>query len=299
MTEANTSSSSVDATVAVSPHSLDVTATTTSSSIKKEDTVPETSPAPPSPQTTRKLRHDEQANEEYYDEREDADDDIEKGRIKFNPDRLYGRDEELRRLHAIFRRIQTTNAAQIVFLPGYSGTGKSSLVRHFLRQIRTGKDGNGGSNLFWYISGKFEELQSPDPFSAIAQGLNKFCWWLCQQEEKGTKSKEGGDNPTLRENVANIRKSLRDQIDPSEVQILTEIIPDLPKVMMGGGGGGVSSPPGIRSTSSLSLSTSASMFANLPCGMEIAPSSAILLALFSLRVSVMRWLRFLMVFSFP
>ena len=34
------------------------------------------------------LRHDEQVNEDYYDERSDADDDIEKGRIKFSHDRL-------------------------------------------------------------------------------------------------------------------------------------------------------------------------------------------------------------------
>ena len=82
------------------------------------------------------LRHDEQENEDFYDERANANDDIEKGRIKFSQKKLYGRDGELANLHNVFNRLKTTSAAQVVFLPGYSGTGKSTLVREFMSQLQ-------------------------------------------------------------------------------------------------------------------------------------------------------------------
>ena len=51
------------------------------------------------------LRHDEQVNEDYYDERDDANDDMVKGKIKFSKKKLYGRSNELNQLHSIYNRM--------------------------------------------------------------------------------------------------------------------------------------------------------------------------------------------------
>ena len=212
------------------------------------------------------LRHDEQVDEAYYDDRSDADDDIEKGRIKFSQDKLYGRDDELSRLESIYDRVRTTNVAQIVFLPGYSGTGKSALVAEFISQMRRKskggrrgrispqtKNGDSGESAahddnasgssndnVWFVSGKFEELQSADPFSAIASGLNNFCAWLHRQNQQYLEQAQQGnddnddDSPTKTKKNKNESKSiqklleaLRLEFDGSDLQILGELIPNL------------------------------------------------------------------------
>ena len=50
----------------------------------------------------KELRYDEQEDEAYYDERSDADDDVEKGKIKFSKKKLYGRDKELQQLSHMY-----------------------------------------------------------------------------------------------------------------------------------------------------------------------------------------------------
>ena len=121
----------------------------------------------------QRLRHDEQENEDYYDERDEANDDINKGKIKFSTKKLYGRDNELETLHVLYQRMMTSKTTSsssstsskrrqneakgsrppplttrkskedkkqqdrksIVFLPGFSGTGKSSLIKEFIKQL--------------------------------------------------------------------------------------------------------------------------------------------------------------------
>ena len=99
-----------------------------------------------------------QQDETHYDDRSDASDDIEKGRLKF-PKRLYGRERELETLLNIYNELAATAAtvaadgdassssengdkklsniseekddapslysSRVVFLSGYSGIGKS------------------------------------------------------------------------------------------------------------------------------------------------------------------------------
>jgi predicted ATPase len=181
-------------------------------------------PFPSQPQVG--LRHDEQVNEEYYDDRSEADDDVEKGKIKFPHKKLYGRDKELERLHELYQRMLVLGGkeeqkdesesdsesdapqrpqmedhttpkkprfmGQVIFLPGYAGTGKSSLVRQFIRQLeqqqqkplsRANATTSGlpsvgttisGSGVPRFISGKYDELFSSEPYSAIADGITKF-----------------------------------------------------------------------------------------------------------------------------
>ena len=70
----------------------------------------------------------EQKDEAFYDDRSDASDDEEKGKIKF-PTRLYGREKELDRLGRLYAGLLAEEGddldddevlnSQVVFLSGY------------------------------------------------------------------------------------------------------------------------------------------------------------------------------------
>ena len=67
----------------------------------------------------------EQKDEAFYDDRSDASDDEEKGKIKF-PKKLYGREKELNSLEALYAKLLPTfegdvrdDNSQVVFLSGY------------------------------------------------------------------------------------------------------------------------------------------------------------------------------------
>jgi predicted ATPase len=141
----------------------------------------------------------EQLDEAYYDDRSDADDDLEKGRIKFPKNKLYGRDRELGVLRQLygsmipnedgtvavvrrgqrvkFRRSSTinNNDSRVVFLSGYSGVGKSALVKEFVNQIQqeyhnSARNADSSSPVVWYLSGKYtQQSGGAAPFSAISQ----------------------------------------------------------------------------------------------------------------------------------
>ena len=97
-----------------------------------------------------------QYDESYFDDRSNADDDLEKGQIKFAQDKLYGRDEDLSTLLSIYDKLSpqqpeptggvviddgkssssSSSSSQIVFIGGYSGVGKSSLVKQFFKTLK-------------------------------------------------------------------------------------------------------------------------------------------------------------------
>ena len=117
----------------------------------------------------------EQEDEAYYDERCDADDDLEKGRIKFPDKKLYGREKELLQLHDIFKSFENDFTSRIIFLGGYSGTGKSTLIDRFQTELR----GNGKGNV-GFLSGKYGQIKAGEPFSAISHALNQYVLQLTQ-----------------------------------------------------------------------------------------------------------------------
>ena len=96
----------------------------------------------------------EQTNEEYYDDRSDADGDIQKGKIRFPCSKLYGREEELKTLHSIYQQVagndldnyhdreemapsevRPRTTCRVVFLGGLAGTGKSALVNELIARV--------------------------------------------------------------------------------------------------------------------------------------------------------------------
>ncbi|MFM2043382.1 MAG: hypothetical protein RLY86_1958 [Pseudomonadota bacterium] len=78
------------------------------------------------------------------------------------PDALYGRDEPIARMMETFGRT-TAGGRELLLVAGYSGIGKSALVRQIRRPVALAHG--------YYVEGKFEELQRDYPYLAIVQAL--------------------------------------------------------------------------------------------------------------------------------
>jgi predicted ATPase/signal transduction histidine kinase/CheY-like chemotaxis protein/tRNA A-37 threonylcarbamoyl transferase component Bud32 len=74
------------------------------------------------------------------------------------PEKLYGRDREVRLLMSVFDLV-STGKTEAMLVKGYSGIGKSSLVNEIRKPI-VGARG-------YFISGKFDQFQRNIPYSAI------------------------------------------------------------------------------------------------------------------------------------
>jgi predicted ATPase/serine phosphatase RsbU (regulator of sigma subunit)/tRNA A-37 threonylcarbamoyl transferase component Bud32 len=85
------------------------------------------------------------------------------------PQKLYGRESEIKILLQAFERI-SSGAAEMMLVAGYSGVGKSALVREVHKPM-TEKQG-------YFAAGKFDQYQRNIPYSAISQAFNEFCDYL-------------------------------------------------------------------------------------------------------------------------
>ncbi len=90
------------------------------------------------------------------------------------PQRLYGRDEEIAELLAAFARV-TQGPAEWLLVAGYSGVGKSSLVREIYKPI-TAQTG-------FFLSGKFDQFQRNIPYSAVVNAFQELVQQLLTEEE--------------------------------------------------------------------------------------------------------------------
>ncbi len=86
------------------------------------------------------------------------------GQLKVSS-RLYGRESGVEELWQSFMRVKG-GTAELFFVTGYSGIGKSSVVREIRqRVVREGA---------YFVSGKFEQLRRDEPYSAILQTLQQL-----------------------------------------------------------------------------------------------------------------------------
>lgn len=87
------------------------------------------------------------------------------------PQKLYGREQEIAALLAAFERVAgdgealnlTLSTSELILVTGYSGIGKSALVRSLYKPI-TAKRG-------YFISGKFDQFQRNIPYSAVVDAF--------------------------------------------------------------------------------------------------------------------------------
>ena len=99
------------------------------------------------------------------------------------PQKLYGREAEIRTLLAAFDRVSGRGSevnsplrVEMMLVSGYAGIGKSALVQELYKSI-TEKRG-------YFISGKFEQFGRNIPYSALVDALRKLVKQLLGEPEK-------------------------------------------------------------------------------------------------------------------
>ncbi|TKD03545.1 AAA family ATPase [Polyangium fumosum] len=123
------------------------------------------------------------------------------------PQKLYGRDREIRTLLARFERVVATGEPELVLVSGYSGIGKSSLVRELDMPVATTR-GN-------FLAGKFDETQRDVPYATVVRAFAELIRRVLTESE---------------ERIASWRARLSAALGPN-AQILIDLIPELELVI--------------------------------------------------------------------
>ncbi len=118
------------------------------------------------------------------------------------PQKLYGRENEIEIIKKRFESIALGNL-ELILLSGYSGTGKSVLVREVYKPITERKG--------YFIEGKFDQFQRAVPYYAFLQAFNSFINMLL------------GENA---EKLEKVRQKLINSIG-DEGKVLTDVLPSL------------------------------------------------------------------------
>jgi len=137
------------------------------------------------------------------------------------PQKLYGRQPELATLLAAFDRVSTQAATaiadnatpqqpyspELILVTGYSGIGKSALVREIYRPI-TEKRG-------YFITGKFNQLQRTTPYSAIVAAFSDLVKQLLTESQEA-----------LQQWQTKLKQALG-----NSGQVIVDVIPDMELVI--------------------------------------------------------------------
>jgi predicted ATPase/signal transduction histidine kinase/CheY-like chemotaxis protein len=122
------------------------------------------------------------------------------------PQKLYGRSGEIRALLDAFQRI-AQGRSECVLVTGYSGIGKTSLIRELYKPI-TRRSG-------FFVAGKFDLLQRATPYSALAAACAELVKQLL------TRSKQ---------ELVRWQRALLEALGPNG-RILIDLIPELELVI--------------------------------------------------------------------
>ncbi|HEY6175307.1 MAG TPA: AAA family ATPase, partial [Kofleriaceae bacterium] len=119
-------------------------------------------------------------------------------------DRLYGRDGELRTLLDAFTRV-ARGGVETVLVSGYSGIGKSSLVRELHVPVAAQRG--------YLASGKFDRLHRDVPYSALASALGGLVAQILAEPaierwRTATAAAVGDDGPLVRSVLPAIERVL-------------------------------------------------------------------------------------------
>ncbi|MBV5316767.1 MAG: AAA family ATPase [Desulfobulbaceae bacterium] len=92
------------------------------------------------------------------------------------PQKLYGRDENVATLLDGFHRMLSRGAPQLVMVAGYSGIGKTTLVRELERPVAEQRG--------FFLSGKFDQYKRDIPYATIIKAFqDQISWILTESEE--------------------------------------------------------------------------------------------------------------------
>jgi predicted ATPase/signal transduction histidine kinase/GAF domain-containing protein/tRNA A-37 threonylcarbamoyl transferase component Bud32 len=95
--------------------------------------------------------------------------------------KLYGRESEIQTLISVYNRVSDSlniNAikSEMVLVSGYSGIGKTALVREIYQPITKSRG--------YFISGKFDQLQRHIPYSSLIQALRSLIQQLLTESSE-------------------------------------------------------------------------------------------------------------------
>lgn len=95
------------------------------------------------------------------------------------PEKLYGRENEIKKLLDIFDRVAKGNS-ELMLVTGYSGIGKSVLVNEIHKPIVKKKG--------YFISGKFDQFQHNIPYLAVIRAIQDLVKQLLSEPENKLKN---------------------------------------------------------------------------------------------------------------
>ncbi|MBP2238552.1 putative ATPase [Sinorhizobium kostiense] len=123
------------------------------------------------------------------------------------PETLYGREREIQTLLAAFDRISEGGAPELVLVSGYSGVGKSAVIRE-LGKVLVPLGG-------LVASGKFDQYKRDIPYSGLAQALQELIRPLLGKSET---------------ELTRWREALGEALD-SNGQLMVTLVPELELLM--------------------------------------------------------------------
>ena len=123
--------------------------------------------------------------------------------IASNRSALFGRGREYASLFEAYQRRSINNSMEFILLTGISGSGKTTLVETLRPLVSAEKDG-------FYVSGKFDQLQHPEPFAPFVEAATQFV------------------NLLKPEHIVKLRQNLHKEIDQ---HLLVHMIPALEVVL--------------------------------------------------------------------
>ncbi|MGF1933673.1 MAG: AAA family ATPase [Nostoc sp. ChiQUE02] len=92
------------------------------------------------------------------------------------PQKLYGREPEIAKLLQAFERVVRQGKPELVFVSGYAGVGKSSLVKEIHKPIVRERG--------IFICGKFDQYKRDIPYSTIVQAFQTLARQILTQPEE-------------------------------------------------------------------------------------------------------------------
>jgi PAS domain S-box-containing protein len=119
------------------------------------------------------------------------------------PQKLYGREREIAQLLQAFERVVSQGTPELVFVAGYSGIGKSSLVNELQKPIVRERG--------IFISGKFDQYKQDIPYSTLVQAFQTVVRQILTEPE---------------EQLATWRKQIQ-AVFGNNGRLITDVIPEV------------------------------------------------------------------------
>ncbi|CAB9496390.1 Transcriptional regulator [Seminavis robusta] len=140
--------------------------------------------------------------------------------LKFSKlQKLYGRDQEIKLQRDLYVQAKQNSTRQFILIGGEAGVGKSVLAEELRPSVQ--------KDCGFFLSGKFDFQQQDEPYSAISTACNTLMHSL--MEHKHSRRNLHGWRFTFKE----MQQKLCEEMDPDQIDLLSNIIPGLARVAGG------------------------------------------------------------------